>query len=152
MNKIAERFGDRKVAVLGFPCNQFGHQTNESNGEILDTLKHLRPGNGFEPADGVTLFEKIDVNGDDAHPLFKWMKARAPVPIDDADGTPSDVLVFPRKKFGNTTVALWSPIRRSDVAWNFEKFLIDDDGQLVKRYSRFYDTEAIANDIDAILT
>jgi len=67
MNALAEKYGD-KVAILGFPCNQFGHQTNEDNSEFLNTLKHVRPGGGFEPAPTVTLFEKTDVNGLDAHP------------------------------------------------------------------------------------
>ena len=49
MNALAEKYGD-KVAILGFPCNQFGHQTNEGNDEFMNTLKFVRPGNGFEPA------------------------------------------------------------------------------------------------------
>jgi len=40
MNALAEKYGD-KVAILGFPCNQFGHQTNENNDEFLNTLKHV---------------------------------------------------------------------------------------------------------------
>lgn len=77
MNALAEKYGD-KVAILGFPCNQFGHQTNEGNEEFLNTLKHVRPGGGFEPASTITIMEKTDVNGADAAPLFKWLKcARA---------------------------------------------------------------------------
>ena len=48
MNALAEKYGD-KLTILGFPCNQFGHQTNEGNDEFLNTLKHVRPGGGFEP-------------------------------------------------------------------------------------------------------
>lgn len=70
MNSLAEKYGD-KVAILGFPCNQFGHQTNEDNTEFLNTLKHVRPGGGFEPAPSVTIFEKGDVNGLNAQPMFK---------------------------------------------------------------------------------
>jgi len=46
---------------------------------------------------------------------------------------------------------LWTPVARSDIAWNFEKFLVGPDGAPVKRYSRYFDTEAIAADIDALL-
>eukprot|EP00962_Isochrysis_galbana_P059064 scaffold32450_cov107-Isochrysis_galbana.AAC.4 len=74
MNSLAAKYGD-KLAILGFPCNQFGHQTNEDNDEFLNTLKHVRPGNGFEPAETVTIFEKCDVNGLTAAPVFKWLKS-----------------------------------------------------------------------------
>ena len=67
MNALADKYGD-KVEILGFPCNQFGHQTNENNDEFLNTLKHVRPGGGFEPK--ATIFEKTDVNGADAAPLL----------------------------------------------------------------------------------
>jgi glutathione peroxidase len=156
MNAIAEKYGD-KVAILGFPSNQFGHQTNEGNEEFLNTLKHVRPGNGWEPADTFTLFEKTDVNGASAAPLFKWLKSQKPFPDgedEDTKGngmTDRDCLVLPRGGFGGTTVVLWSPVARSDIAWNFEKFLVGPDGKVVKRYSRFYPLADIAKDIDALL-
>jgi len=156
MNALAEKYGD-KVAILGFPCNQFGHQTNEGNDEFLNTLKHVRPGGGFEPASTVTIMEKTDVNGADAAPLFKWLKSEQMIPsgpLEDTKGNgvaDEDALVLPRGGFGGTTVTLWTPVARSDIAWNFEKFLVDADGKMVKRYSRFFDTNAIAEDIDALL-
>lgn len=125
MNALADKYGD-KLAILGFPCNQFGHQTNEDNSEFLNTLKHVRPGNGFEAAPTVTLFEKTDVNGADAAPLFKWLKASHMIPCDEAGDTKgngvddNDALVLPRGKFGGSTVVLWTPVARSDIAWNFE--------------------------------
>ena len=156
MNALADKYGD-KVAVLGFFCNQFGHQTNENNDEILNTLKFVRPGDGFEPADGVTLFEKTDVNGADAAPLFKWLKSEMLIPSDEMVDTKGngvadeDALVLPRGAFGGSTVVLWTPVARSDIAWNFEKFLVGPDGAPVKRYSRYFDTNAIAGDIDQLL-
>ena len=154
MNSLAEKYGDT-LAVLGFPCNQFGHQTNEGNDEFLNTLKHVRPGGGFVPK--ATLFEKADVNGANAMPLFKWLKNSQVVPKGegaDSKGNglaDEDALILPRGGFGGTTVALWTPVARSDIAWNFEKFLVGPDGAPVKRYSRFYDTNEIASDIDALL-
>ena len=122
MNALAEKYGD-KVAILGFPCNQFGHQTNENNDEFLNTLKHVRPGGGFEPADTVTIFEKTDVNGADAAPLFKWLKSEMMIPSGDMSDTKGngcadiEALVLPRGGFGGTTVTLWTPVTRSDIAW-----------------------------------
>jgi len=156
MNALAEKYGD-KVAILGFPCNQFGHQTNENNDEFLNTLKYVRPGNNFEPASTVTIFEKGDVNGANAMPLFKWLKAEQMIPSGEMVDTKGngvadeDALVLPRGGFGGTTVTLWTPVARSDIAWNFEKFLVGPDGAMVKRYSRYFDTNAIASDIDALL-
>jgi glutathione peroxidase len=156
MNALAEKYGD-KVEILAFPCNQFGHQTNENNDEFLNTLKYVRPGDGFEPASTITVFEKTDVNGENAAPLFKWLKSEMIIPQGEMVDTKGngcadpDALVLPREKFGGSTVVLWTPVARSDIAWNFEKFLVGPDGAAVKRYSRYFPTGDIAADIDALL-
>mmetsp|Transcript_93792 Transcript_93792/g.264927 ORF Transcript_93792/g.264927 Transcript_93792/m.264927 type:complete len:160 (-) Transcript_93792:85-564(-) len=154
MNSIVEKYGD-KVNVLGFPCNQFGHQTNENDDEFLNTLKYVRPGNGYEPK--FTVFGKLAVNGAAAHPLFKWLRRTLPKPSDPEGDTKgngvddNDALILPRGGFDSTTVTLWSPVSRDDIAWNFEKFLLDSNGNAVKRYSRFFPTMNIAADIDTLL-
>ena len=156
MNALAEKYGD-KLAILAFPCNQFGHQTNEGNEEFLNTLKYVRPGDGFEPAESITVYEKTDVNGLNAAPLFKWLKSEMMIPSGGMEDTKEngcadiDALVLPRGGFGGSTVVLWTPVARSDIAWNFEKFLVGPDGAPVKRYSRYFDTNEIAADIDALL-
>jgi len=156
MNALAEKYGD-KVAILGFPCNQFGHQTNENNDEFLNTLEFVRPGGGFKPAPTIDIMEKTNVNGADAAPIFKWLKSEMMIPSDDMVDTKGngvanpDALVLPRGAFGGSTVVLWTPVARSDIAWNFEKFLVGPDGAPVKRYSRYFDTNEIAADIDALL-
>jgi len=143
------------VACVGVFCNQFGHQTNEDNGDILNTLKHVRPGNGFVFAGD--LYAKVNVNGAASHPLFKWMRNTIKIPQDPAGDTKgngcddSDALILGRQGFDGTTVATWSPVTRTDIAWNFEKFLFDKNGNLVKRYSRYYPTKDIRADIDALL-
>merc|ERR1719461_2286758 len=112
MNRMKGKYGD-KINVLGFPCNQFGHQTNENMDEFLNTLKYVRPGNGFEPA--FEVFSKVDVNGRNAHPLFAWMRKSIPIPNDpegDSKGNGMDdnmALVLPRGAFGDSTVVLWTP-------------------------------------------
>jgi len=161
MNALAEKYGD-KLNILAFPCNQFGHQTNEGNDEFLNTLKHVRPGGGFEPASTVTVFEKGDVNGAEAQPIFKWMKSEIMIPTGGNDESclvdtmsngcaDADALVLPRGGFGGTTVTLWTPVARSDIAWNFEKFLLDKDGNMVQRYHRYFLVGDIAKDIDSLM-
>merc|ERR1712026_118235 len=69
MNELCEKFSD-KLAVLAFPTNQFGHQENAQGQEILNALKHVRPGNGFEFKG--EMFDKVEANGENEHPMFKF--------------------------------------------------------------------------------
>jgi len=150
MNKLKGEFGD-KLNVVGVFCNQFGHQTNEDNHEILNAITNVRPGNGFKSK--ADLFGKVNVNGANADPLFKFLKSALPYPTDPPGDTKgngcddNDALILPRGNFDSTTISTWSPVCRSDIAWNFEKFLVDKDGKPVKRYSRYFDTEKIGEDI-----
>jgi len=154
MNEIATALAG-KVAVVGVFCNQFGHQTNEGEGDILNTLKYVRPGNGFEPK--MDLFAKTLVNGAGSHPLFKWMRNTIKIPQDppgdskDNGCDDNDALILPRGGFDSTTVSTWSPVTRTDIAWNFEKFVFDKDGNLVKRYSRYYPSAKIQADLMALV-
>jgi len=133
MNELLERFGDRLV-ILAFPCNQFGHQENGDGEEIRLNLHHVRPGNGFQTK--ALLMEKVMVNGADAHPVFKWLREKLPTPSDDAVSL-----------MGDPGCIIWRPVTRTDISWNFEKFLIDAKGNPVKRYSRHFLTKNIADDI-----
>ena len=155
MNALAEKYGD-KLAILAFPCNQFGHQTNEGNEEFLNTLKYVRAGDGFEPAESDHGVREDRRQRRHRRPLFKWLKSEMMIPSGEMEDTGSgcadiDALVLPRGGFGGSTVVLWTPVARSDIAWNFEKFLVGPDGAPVKRYSRYFDTNEIASDIDALL-
>ena len=161
MNQLAEKYGDR-VAILGFPCNQFGDQNNVKDDEFLNFLKYVRPGKGFEPRDSITIFEKTEVNGANAAPVFKWMKRALLSPTGGEEGgvvdgcADDDVLILPHESAmevqgRQASVAMWQPVCRSDIAWNFEKFLFDAEGKPVRRYSRFFSTIEIANDLDALL-
>uniref|UniRef100_A0AC11CAF9 Glutathione peroxidase 1 n=1 Tax=Ovis aries TaxID=9940 RepID=A0AC11CAF9_SHEEP len=139
MNDLQRRLGPRGLVVLGFPCNQFGHQENAKNEEILNCLKYVRPGGGFEP--NFMLFEKCEVNGEKAHPLFAFLRETLPTPSDDATALMTD------PKF-----ITWSPVCRNDVSWNFEKFLVGPDGVPVRRYSRRFLTIDIEPDIETLLS
>jgi len=137
MNELCEKFPS-ELAVLAFPCNQFGHQENATEQEIPNLLRAVRPGGGFEFKGD--MFEKVSVNGSDEHPIFKHLKAALPLPQDEPEALMSD----PR-------LVLWSPLKRSDIAWNFEKFLVTPDGVPVKRFSSSFPTRKIEDDISALL-
>jgi glutathione peroxidase len=98
LQQLQEQFGDRGLTVLGFPCNQFAGQEPGSHEEIKEFCS-LNYGVNFP------LFEKIDVNGDDRHPLYAELTAQ-----EDADG------------------------RAGDVQWNFEKFVVSPEGNVVGRF------------------
>jgi len=138
MNDLHARYAAHGLVVLGVPCNQFGHQENCKNDEILRSLKYVRPGNGFEPK--FQLLEKLDVNGKDAHPLFVYLKEKLPFPSDDSMAL-----------MGDPKFIMWSPVRRNDISWNFEKFLVGPDGEPYKRYSRKFLTSDIEADIKELL-
>jgi len=114
LEEVYQTYAERGLVVLGFPCDQFGHQNPESDEETATFCER-----NF----GVTfpLFAEIDVNGDDAHPLYAWMR---------------------KEKKG----ALGSKVR-----WNFTKFLIDTEGNVVKRYGTRTTPEDIASDIETLL-
>mmetsp|Transcript_713 Transcript_713/g.1854 ORF Transcript_713/g.1854 Transcript_713/m.1854 type:complete len:150 (-) Transcript_713:208-657(-) len=142
MNELTEKFPD--LVVLGFPTNQFGHQTNEKDFEILNTLKYVRPGDGYEPK--FPLFSKIEVNGDGAHPLFKYLRSELPNVMDDNGGRDAAFVISDPLKI------LWKPVSRSDIGWNFEKFLVNQDGRPVRRYSPKFATKNVAADIEALIS
>jgi glutathione peroxidase len=144
MNALTESFGDSFVC-LGFPCNQFGHQTQISEEEIPLSLKHVRPGNGYET--NFPMFSKLDVNGTDEDAFFTYLKAAIPTPSDDKGGAGADHI----SDNAHGQPFLWSPIRRGDITWNFEKFLINQDGVPVKRYSPKFPTEDCAADIKKLI-
>jgi len=154
MNEIAQ-MNPAQVKVVGVFCNQFGFQTNEGPEESLTILKNVRPGKGFEPK--MDLYSKVNVNGAQADPLFQWMRRTIKIPQDppgDSKGNGCDdvdLIISPRSAFDGVTISAWSPITRTDIAWNFEKFLFSKDGALVKRYSRYYPTKDIAKDIQMLL-
>ena len=114
LEKLWQDYRDQGFAVLGFPCNQFGSQEPGSEGEIADFC---------ETSYGVTfpMFAKVDVNGDNAHPLWAWLK-------DEKGGLLGD-----------------------RIKWNFTKFLIGRDGQVIDRYAPQTKPEDLTGDIEKAL-
>lgn len=87
-----------------------------------------------------TIFEKCDVNGASTHPVFAYLKDKLPYPDDD----PVSLIQDPK-------FLVWSPISRTDISWNFEKFLIGPEGEPFKRYSKNFETINIEPDIQRLL-
>jgi glutathione peroxidase len=108
---------DRGLEILGFPCNQFRGQEPGTDEEIQDFCK---------TAYGVTfpVFGKIEVNGDDAHPLYRYLRAAAPGDFGPRYGGYYDAISKIRPGAAGT----------DEIKWNFTKFLIGRDGEVIKRY------------------
>ncbi|KAK8738685.1 hypothetical protein OTU49_004008 [Cherax quadricarinatus] len=129
MNVLQESFNN--FDVLAFPCNQFGQQEPGANGEEINNgITHVRPGKGFEPS--FTMFKKIEVNGNKEHPLYTYLKTYCP---------------STRQNFADTNRLFYSPLRNSDVRWNWEKFLISKSGKPFIRYDPSTKPQDIRNDI-----
>jgi len=94
------------------------------------------------------MMTKCVVNGEDEEPLWTYLKAALPVPSDDHGGSGSDFIYNVQP---NSMPIQWSPVRRTDMTWNFEKFLINQDGKPVKRYSPKKANADITGDIDALI-
>ncbi|CAI9544611.1 unnamed protein product, partial [Staurois parvus] len=117
------------------PVRAPGEQLQPGDPELPEVCS---AGGGFEPA--FPLFEKCDVNGEKELPLFTFLKSALPSPSDDHVSLMTD----PKS-------IIWSPVRRNDISWNFEKFLIGPDGVPYKRYSRRFETINIRPDIEELL-
>jgi glutathione peroxidase len=115
LEALHKTYGDQGLAVIGFPCNQFGAQDPGSNAEI-GAFCQRNYGVSF------AMMEKVDVNGDHAHPLFKWLKTEAP-----------------------------GVLGSEAIKWNFTKFLVGKDGRVLKRYASMDAPAKLAADIEAAL-
>lgn len=115
LEELHQSYGAKGLVVLGFPCNQFGAQDKGSNGEIASFCQ-LNYGVSFP------MMAKIEVNGDSADPLYKWLCAEAPGLL----GTKA-------------------------IKWNFTKFLVGKNGQVLKRYAPTDTPKSLEKDIEAAL-
>lgn len=116
LEKLQQQFSEKGFQVLAFPCNQFGQQEKGDSAEIANFCD-LQFNITFP------LFEKIEVNGDNAHPLFQQLKSEAPGIL----GT-------------------------QKIKWNFTKFLVGKNGKVIKRYAPTTKPEAIISDIEQALS
>ena len=114
LEELYQEYKGRGFEILGFPCNQFAKQDSGTNEEIHEFCQ-LNYGVTF------TMFEKIDVNKKNAHPLYKYLKSEA------------------------------KAILSKEIKWNFTKFLIDSNGNVIKRYAPIVAPLKIKKDIEKLL-
>ena len=114
LEELQGKFAGRGFTVLGFPCNQFGGQEPGDAQQI---------GAFCEKSYGVTfpMFDKVEVNGSGAHPLFAWLRTQK------------------------------SGLLGDRIKWNFTKFLLGRDGQVIERYAPTTKPEALEADIERAL-
>ena len=111
---LQQKYAARGFSVLGFPCNQFGRQEPGNAAEIGQFCSS-------NYAVSFPMFDKIDVNGDNAHPLYQYLRGEK------------------------------SGLLGSSIKWNFTKFLIDRSGKVVGRYAPTTTPEQLTRDIEALL-
>ncbi len=116
LEKLYRKYKNQGFEILAFPCNQFGNQEPGTNEEIKSFCQTNY---------NVTfkLFDKIDVNGANSHPLYQFLKDAKP-----------------------------GIMGSKDIKWNFTKFLIDREGNVVERYAPQTTPESVAKDIEKLLS
>ncbi len=115
LQALYDEWHEKGLEILAFPCNQFGEQEPEDNTFIQQFCR--RNYNVTFP-----VFAKIDVNGPNAHPLYKYLRSQKKTLLGD------------------------------NVPWNFTKFLIDQNGKVIKRYEAFFAPEKIGKEIARLLS
>ena len=115
LEALYRKYREQGLVVLGFPCDQFGHQEPGDEAEIRNFCS-------LEYDVSFPLFAKVDVNGEQAHPLYRFLKKEG------------------RGVLGTEA-----------IKWNFTKFLVDRDGKVVRRYAPTDTPERIEKDLAAVL-
>ena len=115
LEAMYRKLHDKGLEILGFPCDQFGHQEPGDENEIKQFCS-LNYDVSFP------MFSKVDVNGDDTHPLYRYLKNEAP-----------------------------GLLGSRGIKWNFTKFLVDKSGKVVKRYGSMDKPESMIKDIEKLL-
>ena len=115
LEALWQQYRDQGLVVVGFPCNQFGGQDPGADAQI-ESFCQLNYGVSFP------MMAKVDVNGAQAHPVWKWLTEQAP-----------------------------GLLGSKAIKWNFTKFLVGRDGQVIKRYAPTDKPESLKKDIEAAL-
>lgn len=137
MEALYEGLAYRGFEILDFPCNQFGEQAPGTIAEIRQfcTRYHI----------SFPQFDKVEVNGANAHPLFVYLKKQCPFVGFDKNNPNTAALEKMLQK-------LHPDYRKtSDIKWNFTKFLVDKNGKVVKRFEPTTEMDAVAAEIEKLL-
>ena len=130
LEALYKQYKDKGLEIIGFPCDQFGHQEPGSNEEIVEFCR-LNYGVTFP------LMDKIEVNGENAHPIYKWLYSEKPFEGFGEGET---------AQFMDGMLSRQDPDYASnpDIKWNFTKFLIDRKGRVVARFEPMVTPDALA--------
>ena len=136
LEALYQKYKERGLVIIGFPCDQFAGQEPGDNAQIEEFCR-LNHGVTFP------LMAKGDVNGKDAQPIFEYLKQQAPA--EEYHGLKA-----------KASAALFKTISKSvekdsDIKWNFTKFLISRDGSVIKRYAPTTTPEEMEKDIQEML-
>ncbi len=135
LQQIYDELKDQSFEILDFPCNQFASQAKGTDEEIYDFCCSNY---------GITFhqFKKIDVNGDNTAPIFKALKEALPYKKPTKEG---------KIKMSFLELLSGTSKKPNDIRWNFTKFLVDKDGNMVNRYEPVVTPNEILEDIKKLL-
>ena len=136
LEELNQKYKDKGLVIIGFPCNQFKEQDPGSDAQIEEFCQ-LNYGVTFQ------IMKKCDVNGPDAEPIFEYLKEQAPT--EKYNGLKAKATHAMLKKLSKSVE------KDSDIMWNFTKFLISKDGATIKRYAPTTEPKEFENDIEEML-
>ncbi|MBP5477504.1 MAG: glutathione peroxidase [Paludibacteraceae bacterium] len=136
LENLYKKHKDAGLVILDFPCNQFAGQAPGTEQEIV-TFCQLKYKVSFPQ------FAKIKVNGDEAEPLYTWLKDNAPA--EETKGFKAKLTSLMFKLISKTTQ------NKNDIRWNFTKFLVNRQGEVIKRYAPTVTPAEIEKDILKLL-
>ena len=138
LQNIYEKYQEEGLEILDFPCNQFGNQAPGTNEEIVSFC---------DAKFGITFrhYAKIDVNGENAHPLYQFLKAKKGFTGFDPENPLTPML--------ESMLLRTQPDTKdnADIKWNFTKFLIDREGSVVERFVPTADMDLVEQKITELL-
>ena len=137
LEAMYHRLKDKGLEILDVPCNQFGHQAPGSDEEIKQFCT-LKFGADFPQ------FKKSDVNGANELPLYTWLKSQKP-----CEGVYEAKLAAVMEKLYNE--ANPEPRQKADIQWNFTKFLINRNGDVIARFEPTVDMKEVEKQVEAAL-
>lgn len=136
LEALYQKYKEQGLVILGFPCDQFAHQEPGSDEEIAEFCR-INHGVTFQ------LMKKVDVNGENAHPIFEYLKSQAPT--EEYKGLKAKATHTMLKGISK------SAKKEGDILWNFTKFIISRDGAVVKRFPPTTEPADFENDIKEML-
>ena len=132
LEEMNQKYKDKGLVIVGFPCNQFKEQ-DPGNDAQIEEFCQINYGVTFQ------IMKKTDVNGSDAEPIFEYLKQQAPT--EEYRGLKAKATHALLKKISSSVE------KENDILWNFTKFLISKDGKTIKRYAPTTDPKDFEKDV-----